>query len=456
MNLDKKTVRKIMLIIVFAVLFTAVIINIGEVWSALGSVVRVLSPVLVGLSIGFIINVPMRAIENKLFAPLNKRLGARWARIRRPIAILLSILVIFGLLALLLNMIIPQLMRAVEMLARELPGWVKSVSKWAAPYLAMLGIKADSGTPLIDWTKISGLISDFLKNASSVLGTTVNVTSQVFGAVSSIVLGVIFAIYFLMGKEKLGRQAKRFLYAAMKTDAAHTVMRLCTMAHNAFSNFFTGQCTEAVIVGILCFVGLNLFGFPNATMIAALVGASALIPIFGAFLGAAAGALIMLMDSGITALWFLLFIIVLQQLEGNLIYPRVVGNAVGLPGIWVLAAVTVGGNISGIIGMLVSVPICSVLYALIREYVWDKLTVKRDSARDSGDADTEQSIAEVMMGETPKDAVSKKKRSLLRSIADRWRAGRDRAETQSSENSGGAVDKGGDIPGGSQDEDGDE
>ena len=422
MKLDKQTVRRIMWLIVFTVVFTAFIQNIGVVWAALGAVVRVFSPVLLGLSIAFVLNVPVRAIEQRLFAPLNRRLGDRWSKLRRPLSLLLSILLVFGLIILLINLILPQLGRAVEVIANALPGWARTVTEWAAPYLEMVGLEADSGEIFADWSRISKFITDFLKNASSVVGTTVNVTSQVVGTVTNVVIGLIFAIYVLISKEKLAQQTRRLLYAVMKPEGAHTVMRLCAMANNAFSGFLSGQFAEGVIIGVMVFLGMRIFAFPNAAMVAAITGAFALVPIFGALIGAVLGALIVLMDSPVMAFWFLVFIIVLQQLESNIIYPRVMSNAVGLPSLWVLAAVTVGGNVGGVLGMLVGVPIVSVLYALVREYVWDKLGARLRAARQTGDAATQQVIEEVLEGETPKKATGKQRKSFIRSVADRMRS----------------------------------
>lgn len=422
MKLDKKTVRTLLFIIVFAVLFTAVILNIGTVWSAFLTVLGVFAPVTVGFCAAFILNVPLRFVENKLFAPLNRRQGALWKKVRRPLSIVLSFCIVIGLVALLLGMIIPQLVRAVELVARELPGWAHDVSEWARPFLETVGIDVSEEEPLINWSSVSGMITDFLNNASQSVSTALSVTSQVIGSITTTVLGLIFSVYVLVSKEKLAHQAKRLLYAVLNTESAHTVMRLCSMSFNAFSNFFGGQCTEALILGCLVFAGMNIFGFPNALMVAALTGTLALLPIFGAFLSAVTGVFIILIDDPVKAMWYLVFIVVLQQLEGNLIYPRVMGNAVGLPGIWVLAAVTVGGNVAGVVGMLAGVPLASVLYTLLREFVWDRLKTKLADARSSGDDDTERSISEVMKGETPSEVHTKQKRSLLSTVIGRLKS----------------------------------
>ena len=184
-----------------------------------------------------------------------------------------------------------------------------------------------------------------------------------------IVLGIVFAIYLLAQKENLGRQTKKSIRAIFGEERAKKIVDFSSLTNSVFTKFVTGQLTEACIIGVLCFIGMLIFGMPYAGIISILVGFTALIPIFGAFIGTGIGAFLILLENPLKAIWFVIFIIVLQQLEGNLIYPRVVGKSVGLPGIWVLAAVTIGGGLFGVMGMLFSVPICSVLYVMFREYV---------------------------------------------------------------------------------------
>ena len=201
------------------------------------------------------------------------------------------------------------------------------------------------------------------------LSSTVSVASSVIGGVVNFILAFTFSIYVVHQKERLGSQAKRLLYAYLPEARSDRIIEILSLSHKTFSNFITGQFTEAIILGALCFVGMSIFRFPYALMISVLVGFTALIPIVGAFIGTIVGALLIVTVSPIQALWFILFILVLQQIEGNLIYPRVVGTSVGLPGIWVLVAVTAGGSLYGIVGMLFSVPVSSVLYCLLRETV---------------------------------------------------------------------------------------
>ena len=207
--------------------------------------------------------------------------------------------------------------------------------------------------------------------------TTASVAGSIVTAVMNFVIAFAFSIYILAQKETLKRQSMKVLTAVMKPEKLDKLLNLLRLANKTFTNFITGQLTEAVIIGVLCFIGMTIFRMPYAPAISVLVGFTALIPVFGAFIGTAVGAFLILLVKPIQAVWFVIFIIVLQQFEGNLIYPKVVGKSVGLPGIWVLVAVTVGGNAMGVMGMLISVPLCSVLYAVSREAVNNKLKMKR-------------------------------------------------------------------------------
>lgn len=226
-------------------------------------------------------------------------------------------------------------------------------------------------------TELQNNITSFLsKYGEDFLNTTIGITSSIFSLVVNLVLALAFSLYLLAQKETLTGQAKKVVRALFSEKWAHWITDVARMTNRTFSNFVTGQLTEAVILGTLCFLGMLIFRLPYAGVISVLVGFTALIPIFGAFIGVGIGAFLILLVSPIKALWFILFFVILQQLEGNLIYPRVVGKSVGLPGIWVLAAVTVGGNAFGLAGMLLAVPLCSVLYTLARQGVNARLARK--------------------------------------------------------------------------------
>lgn len=290
-------------------------------------------------------------------------------------SIILTFGIIIGLVFILIFMIVPELKRAFSLLVENMPQYSMQVKEWITKAAAFLKVDASTLTNLeIDWEKISAAVVDYLKRDSGKLvNTTVGITTSIFSAIFNFILGIVFSVYILMQKEKLGSQATRMLYAFLPQKWAEKSLHIASLSNKLFSRFVTGQCMESVIIGILCFIGMVIFRMPYAPMISVLVGFTALIPIFGAFIGTAIGAFLILMDSPMQAVWFVIFIIVLQQMEGDLIYPRVVGSSVGLPSLWVLLAVTIGGSVWGVLGMLVSVPVCSVLYCLLREIVGTRL-----------------------------------------------------------------------------------
>ena len=256
----------------------------------------------------------------------------------------------------------------------ELKAWWKELSEFLAEYSVILPELNFENTAII--AKLTELVTS---SGEMIFNHTINTTTAIVTAVFNIFIGFAFCIYLLAGKERLIGQSKRTLTAALSEKRAKRIFAFFSRVNDSFSHFVTGQVVEAIIIGLLCFIGMLILGLPYATVVSVLVGVTALIPILGAYIGTAIGALLILVESPIKALWFIVFIIILQQLEGNLIYPHVVGKSVGLPGIWVLAAVTVGGNIYGVMGMLVSVPVCSVIYVYLSEKV--RALIKKRKAK---------------------------------------------------------------------------
>lgn len=375
MELDRKTIKKILLIVTFGIVLFLGLQNISAVAGVCRAALNLLMPLIIGFCVAFILNVLLKVVEERFFAPLNRKSSPLWNRIRRPICIILTLGIIVGILFILIFMIVPELKRAFGLLIDNMPRYAEQVKVWIAQAAAFLKVDASTLTNLeIDWEKLSATVLDYLKRDSGKLvNTTVGITTSIFSAIFNFILGVVFSVYILMQKEKLGSQGTRILYAFLPQRWAEKILHICVLSNKMFSRFVTGQCMESVIIGILCFNGMVIFRMPYAPMISVLVGFTALIPIFGAFIGTAIGAFLILMDSPMQAVWFVIFIIVLQQVEGDLIYPRVVGSSVGLPSLWVLLAVTIGGSVWGIMGMLVSVPICSVLYCLMRDIVGMRL-----------------------------------------------------------------------------------
>lgn len=364
MDLTKQTVKKIMGIIAFASFLLVLVLNVEAVLNGGAYVMGLLTPLMIGGAMAFILNVIMKWLEVKILSQLPSRMET----MRRGLALILSLIIVFGLVAFLLLLVIPELINTIEIVSDKLPDAFKRFEKW------WQGVSGDLPVQIpdldIDWNQVINWITDFLeKGSSAFFKSTIGITSSIFGAFFNGLLGLVFAIYLLLQKETLGHQLRKLIFAFLKPDNAEGILAIGHRAHHIFSNFVTGQFTEALIIGVLCFIGMLILSMPYALVISALVGFTALIPVFGAFIGTGIGAFLILMVSPMKALWFIVFILVLQQLEGNLIYPKVVGSSIGLPGIWVLAAVTIGGSAFGILGMLVGVPLVSLIYSLLRDFV---------------------------------------------------------------------------------------
>lgn len=371
MNLNKKDIKKIILIITISIVIFLGLQNISVVYNSIKFLMGLMTPLIFGFCTAFILNVPLKVIEGRIFAPLNKKNFKIWNKCRRPLCIVLTFGIIVGILYILLFLIVPQLKNTFDIMVQNMPNYFEQIEAWINRIMESLKLSEDVVKEIQDALNKLGLrITEFLKNeAPNFLNATVEITTSIFSGVFNFVVGIAFSIYALSQKEKLGGQFKRLLYAYIPERKADRIVYIGGLSHKIFSRFVTGQFTEAIIIGILCFIGMKIFSMPYATMISALVGFTALIPIFGAFIGTGIGAFLILMVDPIKAFWFIIFIIVLQQLEGNLIYPKVVGSMIELPGIWVLAAVTIGGNLFGVMGMIISVPLFSIIYCLLRESV---------------------------------------------------------------------------------------
>lgn len=371
MELNRDNIKKIALIAGGTAVLYWALNHIPDLWGILASAIGLIFPFLLGMGIAFVLNVPMRGLEKLLFRPW-KRLGGKvhLERLKRPVCLTLSFILVVGVGEL---VVIPQLGHIFLTMRDAAPEFIKEVQAWSDGILAkypQIGEYIDK----IEWEKIGQEVIQFLKaGAGSMLNSTVGVISSVFSGATTTFLGLIFSIYLLAQKEKLASQAKKLLYAHFKPKGVDEFLRICSLANRTFSSFITGQCVEAVILGCMFFIAMSVFRFPYALTISVIVGFTALIPVFGAFIGAILGALLILVNDPIQAVWFVVLFLALQQVEGNLIYPRVVGSSVGLPGIWVLVAVTIGGSAFGILGMLFMVPLGSVIYAIVREKTGKKL-----------------------------------------------------------------------------------
>ena len=370
MELNRDTINKIRGLILFTVITVIIGINYIKVLGLLAAAVNMAAPFILGAAIAFVLNVPMRRIESSLSCVLKKD-----SRLLRPVSMALSILLVAGVLFLVMFVVAPQLVRTLLGLQSSIPVFFGEVRQWLEKLFAENPqILTNMEQIQIDWHELFNDALKFLKNgAGSMLDTTFSAAISIVNGMSTFLIGFIFSIYILLQKENLIRQTKKLLAAFLPEKTVAGIIRIAALTSKTFSNFFTGQCVEAVILGSMFFIVLMVLRLPYALLIGVLIAFTALIPVFGAFIGWAVGAFLMLIISPMDALLFSAVFFTLQQIEGNMIYPHVVGNSVGLPSIWVLVAVTLGGSMMGVVGMLIFIPLCSVLYTLLRDTVNERL-----------------------------------------------------------------------------------
>ena len=377
MEWNRQTTRGVLLVVCGGVAFYCALQNLGAVLGAVGRIFGILAPFLLGGALAFVLNVPMRAIERHLYPA-----GRRAAKFRRPLALVLTLLAVIGVLALAGLVIGPGIADAVMSIIQEIPAAFDRLQKQLTglaesltEYLPM--IQEWLADVNIDWESLSRKALEYAQAlGSGIVSSGGGLIGGVVSGVSTFVIGLIFSFYILLQKEKLSRQGRQVLYGLLPVRQADRTVEILRLTSRIFSSFLSGQCLEACILGTLFAVTMTIFRMPYALLVGVLIALTALIPIVGAFIGCAVGALLIAIDDPWKALWFIVLFLVLQQIEGNLIYPHVVGSSVGLPSIWVLAAVTLGGSLMGITGMLFFIPLCSVLYALFRSYVKDRLAQK--------------------------------------------------------------------------------
>lgn len=383
MDFSRSAMKKIMVLIAFAALCFAIVIRMEAVVSATAFLIGILSPFTIGAAIAFILNVPMRFIESKLFSSqkIQRRLSDG---LRRVISLLLTFTLLAAIFAVLILVVAPQLTQTVSGLGATIQDFFTRVIQWGQAEFAnnpelldWLNSHAIDWNS-IDWKGIFDNIVNFLRNgASDFLSSTISAAMGFFSGIVTTFVAFVFACYLLLQKEKLALQFRKVFFALLPKPAAQRLIEICSLSQRIFSSFITGQCVEAVILGTMFFVVMLILNMPYALLVGCLIAVTALIPIVGAFIGCGVGAFLILMVSPAQALVFVIMFFVLQQIEGNFIYPHVVGNSVGLPSIWVLAAVSIGGSLMGISGMLIFIPLVSVLYTLFREYVYRRLAEKK-------------------------------------------------------------------------------
>ncbi|MBQ2903979.1 MAG: AI-2E family transporter [Clostridia bacterium] len=372
----KKTFKMIAAVAAFIILIYWGLNNTDKVSFLFGKIFTVAEPFILGFAIAFVINVLLRPLEKLWDKIFRKSKSSVPQKLRRPLCLILSTVIMFGLVFALLFLVIPEFKNTFEAIAKSFPQYLKKAEGWLT---GLVGFAESHGFTLpefsFDIEKIMNLLGSAI-NSSGIVDKTLNITGSIVSGIVNLVVALAFSFYLLAQKEKLSESSKKTLYAFFKKEKVDRLLGFIRLTDQTFTNFVTGQLTEAVIIGVLCFIGMLIFGMPYAAVISVLVGTTALIPVFGAFIGTGIGAFLILFVNPMKAIWFIVFIVILQQLEGNLIYPKVVGKSVGLPGIWVLTAVTIGGNLMGVIGILLSVPACAVLYTLLRQAVGNRLDKK--------------------------------------------------------------------------------
>jgi len=406
MEFNKQNIRKIMIIIISALLLYFGLLKFDDISKAAGTFLTIIMPFIVGGSLAFILNVPMRWIEKwlkRLFSgkktvpektetavpektksvkttePVKKN-GKKAKKpgsvtLVRVLSLVITVFLFLGVLFMIVFLLVPEIGRSADMIVDKLPAFKltfeKALAELAVKYPSIKNYLDDFN---IDWESIGQGILNFVNNAGgSMLSSTIGVATSVAALVFNSIIAFVFAMNILLQKEKLAAQGKRIIYAFLPKPAADRTIYVFSLTSDTFARFLSGQGREAVILGFLFFIAMIIFRFPYALLISILIGVFALIPMFGAFIGCVFGVFFIMIVDPMMAVWFVVLFLILQQIEGNLIYPFVVGGSIGLPSIWVLVAVTVGGSIAGVVGMLVFIPLASVLYVLFREIVGKRL-----------------------------------------------------------------------------------
>ena len=376
MNLNRKNIGKIRGLILFTALMVLGLMKFDLLCSMVVFLVGILRPFIVGGMIAFVINIPMSFFERIFFGKEKEKAKPNKILLKgsRGISLIMAYLAVVLVITLVIVTVIPQLAGTIRVLTNKIPAfWDRMIGELEVIFAAnpaLIELLGNDEELEIDWKSLFNTVVSFLQNGvGSVLGSTFSVASSIISSTVNFFISLIFSIYILVQKEKLVNQFDRVLKAYTSHKVYKSTRRVLSLLHRNFGNFITGQCTEAVILGLMFVVSMTLLRFDYAVMIGVLIAFTALIPIVGAFIGCFVGAFLMLVDDPLKAFWFVVLFIVLQQVEGNLIYPHVVGNSVGLPSIWVLAAVTVGGSLMGVLGMLIFIPLLSTVYVLLREDV---------------------------------------------------------------------------------------
>ena len=376
MQNSKMDFRKWIILVAVAIIGYWAIGNLNVVGNLFSNILNIIFPFILGGCLAFILNLPMSFFERKLLKPKNKKnKKQKNKKLIRVISIIFAILVIVLVLAVIVTLIVPELINVIELLVNNIPYYISEITKLI--YLNSEKIP-DINTIIKEGNiDIENIKSQILSYIPSLLTSSISIVSSLINGITTFFIAIIFAIYILIEKEKLNTQLTKILQAYVKKEKVEKIINIGRVSKNIFKNFLTVQCLEASILGILCIIGMLILRIPYAIPIGVLIGVTALIPVVGAFLGVIVGAILIVAVNPIKVITFVVFVLILQQIEGNLIYPRVVGNSIGLPGMWVLVAVSVGGSLGGILGMLLGVPIATIIYTLLKTDVNKKISIKQ-------------------------------------------------------------------------------
>lgn len=377
LQLDKETIRKLQGLIVFTLVILVGLLRFRVVLEGISFVLHILFPFLLGGAIAFVLSVPMNRIQKRLFAHTKK--GSTAEKFSAPVSLILTLILVIALLSLVVSVVLPELARTLAMLGKLIPQKVPLILKKIELLfdnnllLYLEEIEAD-----LNWDELFNQLLTFCRvGANTMLDSTISVATGIVSGVGTFIIAFVFACYILLQQGFLKRQMHKLCFAYLKETHAQCFLEVCNLTYRTFSSFLTGQCMEAVILGMMFFIAMTLLRLPFTLLVSVLIAFTALIPIFGAFIGCGVGAFLILTADPGKALLFVILFLLLQQIEGNLIYPKVVGSSVGLPAIWVLVAVSLGGSLLGVVGMLIFIPLVSVCYTLIRENVNHRLKEKK-------------------------------------------------------------------------------
>ncbi len=371
MELNSKNIKKILFIVLISAIIVFSVANIGQVIGFILKFFSFFAPVIAALCIAFVFNVLLSPLENKVFKFMDNSKKKFVKKFKRPLCLILTYVIAFGIISTVILVIIPDIVDTITYLAEKLPGFVSGTQTWIEDTLHKFNItQPDLPELKINWSAAAKALTDWLQVSSSrIFGDAVNITASVFSGVFDAIFSIVISVYVLAQKEKIGAFVKRMFNAFIPERANSIIYHVSYKTYDSFSRFISGQVLEALILGTLCFIGMTIFRMPSALIISVLIAITSLVPIIGPTIGAVIGFLLIVITNPLKAIFFIVFFLVLQQLEGNLIYPKVVGKAVGLPGVIVVSAVLVGGNIGGVLGTLVAVPSAAVIYTLLRELI---------------------------------------------------------------------------------------